>query len=251
MVLQWIFVLALLAAVLVGLRRRRTGLALGVVALLLVLLAGDGPLPRWLLSNLERGYATRVDHWGQRNAIILLGAGTVRGDSGPLEPGLFAHGRMLRAVMLYRDCKQTGAVCAIEVSGGDARGLGESEAQVYARQLLALGVPKADLLLEGRSMNTWQNAQFSAPLLAQFHADRLVLVSSATHLRRAQLYFGHFGIHATPIRGDYLTASPSWLPQAYNLTLTDVALHEYIGVARYHVYQAMGWNAASKHAGDP
>jgi len=32
-------------------------------------------------------------------------------------------------------------------------------------------------------------------------------------------------------------------PSAQNLVLTDVALHEYLGVLRYHVYNAMGWNA--------
>lgn len=251
MSLPTVCVLALLGAFAWRLHWRRTGGTLTGLALVVLLLAGCGPLPRWLLGQLQDGYATRFHDWGQRNVIVLLGAGTVQGDHGPLEPGLFAHGRMLRAVMLYRDCKASGAACVIEASGGDARHLGTSEATVYARQLHALGIPASDLLLEPRSMNTWQNAQFSTPLLAHLHADRLLLVSSAFHLRRAQLYFDHFGIHAIPIRGDYLHAPLSWLPQAYAMTLTDLALHEYIGMLRYHVYQALGWNAASAQAGAP
>jgi hypothetical protein len=45
-----------------------------------------------------------------------------------------------------------------------------------------------------------------------------------------------------PVRADYLNVVPSWLPAASNFLLTDVALHEYLGVARFRLYDAMGWN---------
>jgi len=32
-------------------------------------------------------------------------------------------------------------------------------------------------------------------------------------------------------------------------TLTDVALHEYLGIARYHVYNWLGWNPARQRPG--
>jgi hypothetical protein len=35
----------------------------------------------------------------------------------------------------------------------------------------------------------------------------------------------------------------SWWPQSWNLALCDLALHEYLGIARYYEYNAMGWNA--------
>jgi uncharacterized SAM-binding protein YcdF (DUF218 family) len=246
----------LLLLVLIGLglhawRWRRLGIACMVVAALLLVAAGCGPLPAWLLGRLQDGFATQVNGWGQRNAIILLGAGTVRAYRGRIEPGVFANGRMLRATMLYRACKATGAECRIEISGGDAKGLGVPEAAAYAAVLRGLGVPRGDLLLEPRSMNTWQNAQFSAPLLRAYGADRVLLVSSASHLRRASLYFRHFGVVATPVRADYLRADLSWLPLAWNLALTDLALHEYLGIARYHVYQALGWNVRAARPGAP
>ncbi len=71
-----------------------------------------------------------------------------------------------------------------------------------------------------------------------------MLVSSGIHLRRGLIYFAHFGVGATPVRADYLRAVWSWLPLSYNFVLADLALHEYTGIARYHVYNAMGWNAA-------
>ncbi|MBN4747341.1 YdcF family protein, partial [Pandoraea nosoerga] len=36
---------------------------------------------------------------------------------------------------------------------------------------------------------------------------------------------------------------------AYNFALMDYALHEWIGIARYHVYNALGWNPERIHPG--
>ncbi|MFC5435135.1 YdcF family protein [Rhodanobacter umsongensis] len=240
----------LLAIVLAFFRWRRCSRALLALAAILWLAIGCGPVPIWLLGHLQSLPAAEAPiAWGQRNAIVLLGAGAVRTGEGQLEPKLSAYGRIGKAAMLYRACRQSGRLCKVEVSGGDARRLGESEAAVYADDLRQLGVDPADLLLESRSMNTWQNAQFSAPLLKSLGVDRVWLVSSGFHLRRGMLYFAHFGIQAIPVRTDYVDGEMSWLPLAYNFTMADVALHEYTGIARYRVYNAMGWNVQATKPG--
>lgn len=251
MTLNVLLVLILLAIVLAMLRWRRCSRVLMALAVILLLAVGCGPVPIWLLTRLQSPYAAeRPVAWGQRNAIVLLGAGTVRvADTGEVEASLFAYGRIGRAAALYRDCRQAGRECKIEVSGGDARGLGQSEAAIYAGNLQQLGVDHADLLLEPRSMNTWQNAQFSGPLLKAYGADRVLLVSSGFHLRRGMLYFTHFGIQATPVRADYVSGVASWEPLSYNFTMADLALHEYTGIARYHWYNMMGWNVQATKPG--
>lgn len=243
MTLTLFLILLVIALVLMRFRRRLTGRVFMLLAIAWLFFAGCGPLTGMLLGNLQSGYAPDVSQWGQRNAIILLGAGTVRSGAGAIEPSLYANGRILRAAELYRACKATGADCKVEVSGGDAMHLKQAEADVYAISLDRLGVPRADLVLEAQSMNTFQNAQFSKPLLVSYGADKVVLVSSAVHLRRAMLYFSHFAIHGEPVRGDYVTARYDWLPTSENLSFADFAIHEYIGVWRYHLYNAMGWNA--------
>lgn len=221
------------------------------LALLLFFAAGCGPLPAWLLGRLQAPYAARPNvQWSSRNAIVLLGAGTARvAATAQVEPNIFADGRILEAYALYRSCRQAERDCKLVVSGGDAFRNGVPEADAYATVLQALGVDRSDLLLESRSMNTWQNAQFVRPMLNTYAPQRVVLVSSALHLRRAQLYFTHFGIDAMPVRGDYADVRLSWLPNAWNVRLTDVALHEYVGVLTYHLYNAMGWNAPPSRYG--
>ncbi len=232
---------------------RRCSRVLLALAVAWSLMVGCGWLPNLLLTQLQSEFALdQPITWGQRNVIVLLGAGTVRvAESGQVEASLFAYGRIDKAAALYHACRQAQRQCRIEVSGGDARGLGQSEAAIYAANLRQLGVDDADLLLESRSMNTWQNAQFSGALLKVQDADRILLVSSGFHLRRGMLYFNHFGIRAMPVRADYLHGVASWMPLAYNFTMTDVALHEYAGIARYHGYNAMGWNVKATKAGAP
>lgn len=242
MTLLLFLILLLVAIVLLGSRRRRSGGVFMALAVAWLFFAGCGPLTGMLLDRLQSGFAPDVSQWGQRNAIILLGAGTVRSGAGTIEPSLYANGRIIRAAELYRSCKATGADCKVEVSGGDAMGLKQAEADVYGITLDRLGIPRADLILESRSMNTFQNAQFSKPLLVSYGADKVVLVSSAVHLKRAVLYFAHFAIHGEAVRGDYVTAHGSWLPTSENLSFADFAIHEYTGVWRYHLYNAMGWN---------
>ncbi|WP_285406641.1 YdcF family protein [Luteibacter sp. ME-Dv--P-043b] len=242
MTLILFLILLAIALLSMRLRRRLAGRVLMVLAVGWLFFAGCGPLTGLLLSNLQAGYAPDVAQWGQRNAIVLLGAGTVRSGAGSIEPSLYANGRILRAAELYRACKATGADCKVEVSGGDAARLKQAEADVYAISLDRLGVPRVDLLLESRSMNTFENAQFSKPLLMSYGADKVVLVSSAVHLRRAMIYFDHFGIHGEPVRGDYVTARYDWLPTSENLSFADFAIHEYVGVWRYDFYNLMGWN---------
>ncbi|MEP7187240.1 MAG: YdcF family protein [Rhodanobacter sp.] len=251
MTLNLLLVLIVLALLLAWLKWKRTSGALAGVAVLLFLAVGCGPVPVALLGRLQSSFMHQnAIVWAQHNVIVLLGAGTVRvGDSGPVEPSLFAYGRINKAEAMYRACKSAGHDCKLEVSGGDARGLGQSEAKIYDADIRQLGVDGADLILESDSMNTWQNAQFSAPLLESVSADRVLLVSSGFHLRRGMLYFAHFGIHATPVRADYVSGVLSWLPLSYNFTMADLALHEYAGIARYHVYNAMGWNVTATKAG--
>ncbi|WP_266158750.1 YdcF family protein [Dyella silvatica] len=250
MTLTVVILLLLLSVALRAIQWRGFSRTLSVLAIVLFFAAGCGPLPAWLLSELQGPYAKRPSNdWAAHNAIVLLGAGTVRIGADGLDPSFFSQGRILRTVELYRDCSKVARDCKVLVSGGDPERHGAAEADVYGEMLKKLGVEAKDLQLESRSMSTWQNAQFSRPLLLNDGAQRVLLVSSGIHLRRSLLYFAHFGMTPTPVRGDYVEALWTIYPSGWNFTLTDAVLHEYIGIARYHVYNALGWNAPRVTAG--
>jgi uncharacterized SAM-binding protein YcdF (DUF218 family) len=219
-------------------RLRQAGLAL---ALLFVLAVGCGPLPKILLHYWQAPYVQRPAlDWAPSNAIVLLTAGATYPPGGPLEPGQTAYSRIAEAVVLYRDCHAAGVRCTVLVSGGDAEHTGEPLSRTYKRTLMQLGVPREDLVLEKRSRTTWGNARFAVDKLREIGADRVWLVTSAHHLRRAVFAFEHFGIRVTPVRADYLRGLWSLVPSAYNLYVTNAALHEYAGMALYHWYAWRG-----------
>jgi uncharacterized SAM-binding protein YcdF (DUF218 family) len=250
MILGALLLIALVAIWPLWMGWRRTAAAIAGAVLLLALAIGCGPVAGLLLRGLEPGYAAQPDgSWGRRSAIILLGGGLERADSGAVETSPLVYGRLVKALELYVACRQQQGECYILASGGDPHRQGVSEAAVYGAELQRLGVPAADLVLEQKSFNTWQNAQFSAPLLAARPAEHLFLVTSGVHLRRAALYFGHFGVHATPVRADYVNAVLSPVPLAYNFLVADLALHEHLGILQYHLYQRLGLNRQATAAG--
>ena len=248
MTLLILLILILVAIVCSRLRWRKTSLVIWVLTVVLFVSIGCGPIPSFFLNHLQSAYsANAVIREARGTAIILLGNGIERftsTDGIAIEPGALAYGRIAKALELYRTCKQKNTGCTVIVTGGDPQHHGAAEAAVYGALLQRLGVDSADLLLETRSLNTWQNAQFTAALLKSHPADQVFLVSSGIHLRRSLLYFGRFNIHGQPVRADLVNAQSSWIPLAYNFLVTDLAVHEYTGVWRYYLYEAMGWNAS-------
>ncbi len=180
---------------------------------------------------------------------MVLGAGTERIDGASPEVGFLAYGRLVKALELYRDCKATAADCRLLLSGSDVRKHGRAEAALYADALVRMGVSKNDLVLDSNSANTWENARNSAAMLKALKPDRTVLVTSGVHMRRSLEYFAQFGVRPTPARSDYLSPLPSIVPLSYNLTVADIALYEYLGIARLHIYNALGLNKKVPDAG--
>lgn len=245
MVIALVVILLVAAAALLAWKRRKSGWVCFALAVLVLVLAGTGLVARPALEALQSGHADAFSDWGARNVLVLLGVGTARTPDGD-DAGIFAFGRIAKTAELYRSCKASGKACKIIVSGGKGNTLEvagqQVEAPLYARHLAQLGVAPDDVILESKSRNTWENAKYSCALLDKQHADRVVLVSSAVHLRRSQLYFGHFCGHADGVRADYLDVGVLALPTSLNVLLTDVALHEYTSLWRFKLSEAMGTN---------
>ena len=224
--------------------RRKVGLMVFALSLALGFLLGWGTATNIALEGLEAEFArSEPVRWGEDNVIVVLGTGTHRPSASlAAEPTPWAYSRILKGAELYRRCARSDARCRLIVGGGDTLGTGDGEADVYARTLIGLGVPNADIIRENRSLNTFQNARNIGDIIAKIKPDKMVLVTSGVHMRRALLYFRHFGMNPRPVRSDYLKARSGFLPTPYNQVLLHQALHEYVGILRYHIYNALGLN---------
>lgn len=244
-----LLIFILLSIFFVLIRYTKTGIAMLSITFTYFVLVANGIIPTQLLKQLQLGFVTSAHpHWQERNVIVLLGAGTIKlpakdkSNEDIIQPTILAYSRINETARLYLDCKKSGHICTILISGGDTRHSGHSEAAVYQKMLYTLGIDRTNIILEPNSLNTYKNAEFSSTLLKQQHFDQIILVTSGIHMKRTLLYFSHFGIHAQPAPADYIASTYSLFPSGYNLVITDFAIHEYLGVARFYIYNFLGWN---------
>jgi uncharacterized SAM-binding protein YcdF (DUF218 family) len=167
------------------------------------------------------------------DAILVLGGGLSPPNSRTPYPNLApAADRYWQAARLWR----AGKAPEILISGGaqpwsDALG---SEAEAAVEFLTDLGVPADRILLEPASLDTRQNAELSARLLRARGAQRVLLVTSALHMRRAMAHFEPTGLELLSVPTDHEVGDdpPSllrWLPSTDSLDGSRRALKEMLG----------------------
>ncbi|MFL9962092.1 YdcF family protein [Paraburkholderia sediminicola] len=231
--------LALFFAAIVRWKRARRPLVLFTLVLFWLLAAGwlTGPLLD-LVQPREPGPASAI--FAPRTAIILLGGGTVY-DGDMLVPPRDVLTRIKVSADNYAACKQTAATCQVIVSGGNPQRHEATEADTYLPYLLRQRVPRTDIVLETSSRTTYENARNVSAILAQSRYDTLILVTSAYQMRRALLDFRCFGVAPQPLISSARHARLGVLPRYDNLVAAEIALHELVGIAQFHVYRAIGW----------
>ena len=226
------------------LRHRRPRLAGGCLAF--------GALGLWAMCTpwvvqhaaraLEREPVLAPEAWptlaSQAQAIVVLGAGRERGDPAWPEadqPSAYALERLRYAARL---AKASGL--PLLTSGGLHYGAPPSEAQMMANSLQTdFGV--AVKWQEGLSRTTWENAQFSAPLLHEQGVRRVVLVTQAWHMPRARWSFEQAGIEVVPAPMGFLGNDQSrpfggWLPESRAMAQSGALLNEFVGWVGYRLF---------------
>jgi uncharacterized SAM-binding protein YcdF (DUF218 family) len=100
--------------------------------------------------------------------------------------------------------------------------------------LVSLGIPNERIVIEGHSRNTMDSA---ANLSNFLKGKKFVLVTSAGHMPRSISIFRNFGMHPVPAPTDFMTRrnflATGYLPSPQYLRLSDLAIHEYIGILWY------------------
>ena len=184
----------------------------------------DVPPGRVAIVVLGSGGATVVDWSGHRLAPVDVDAAT----------------RVLEAARIFRFMPS-----ALVISSGGNASPADSKiptGESMRAALAALGIPAAQLLVEVESRNTREEAVVTARLVRERQIDRVVLVTSGVHMRRALGSFRAVGIDAIPAaaRGweQDSPRSARWLPGEHGLWYSARVAHELLGLA---YYAARGW----------
>lgn len=124
----------------------------------------------------------------------------------------------------------------VVVSGGQSKEGAMPHADSLVHYARWMGVPEVALRAEDQSPTTWHNARRVAALAPPV-GPRIVLVTSALHMRRAAYAFDKAGFEVCPMPTDWSFIPfglPGYLiPQTSALVKTEMALHELVGLAYY------------------
>jgi len=222
-----------------------------IVALVILYLGSN----HWVAIGLARSLEWRHLPEGdlpRADVIVLLSGGTVSAS----EPRPFveinqAGDRLIYTAYLY----QQGKADHILLSGGaiDWLSADSNPTQDTLEMLELFGVPRQAIWLEPTSRNTYENAVNSKKILDSKGIQRILLVTSASHMPRSVSLFESQGLDVIPAPTDFVVSQgeleqmrSTWLhtqllylfPSADNLAITTRMLKEYFGLI---IYSLRGW----------
>ncbi len=241
--LVWIFLLG------VGIRdslfKRARGMAvleLGFAAILWAV--GATPLPCWLLARIEQPYAMSAESPPAADAVVMLGGTHDFTTRGLLRFNMGDGGnRVLTAIELMR----TGKAPALVLGGAYYRinGVQRPDAELLEAWFRAWHLPTGRLYPLGMCADTRDEAKRTAALATERKWKRLLVVSTASHLRRAEAVFRKVGLDVVPVGCNFvgldgLEASGQWhwVPRLRGFSDLHRWSHEEIG---WWWYRWQGW----------
>ncbi len=223
-----------------GWKRRR---AFGAAGLLLLLVASSTPFADGVQWSLEHSVTPTYEDAVTYDAVVLLG-GVVDEEVTTVSGQPSYNDNVERLIMTHRLLRDGKARVAI-VSGGttNPKFAANGEAAALARQLTDWGIADERIVLESRALNTRENAVYTQEIARARGYERVLVVTSAFHMRRALECFNAVGMKVDVLPVDFRARrSPhdlgQWLPRANALATTSAIFRETFG--RF-VYRARGY----------
>lgn len=211
---------------------RRLGVGLTIIATSLLFVASLPVVAARMLQEVEIAPPPTTDY-ATAQAIVILGSGVHKGDGDKVPDTLSARSleRVAFGAHAYRKLG-----LRVAVTGGRSNSAHTSEASLMKQALEAdYNVPVA--WAEDASLSTYENARFTARLLAAEQVRTVVVVTHAWHMKRALWSFERAGLHAIPWAGPPTIAESDriadYLPSLGALEDSYYALHEAIGLIYY------------------
>ena len=175
-------------------------------------------------------------------AVVL--SGITMPDKSPHDRVYIPYGadRILHTVMLYK----LGKIKKILISGGSGwiSKVMSPESHDMRFVFLMCGVPEKDITIEDKSKNTRENALFTKQILKDT-TERLLLITSAYHMKRSEACFKKVGLNVDIFPVDYLSHDRKGylsllkiLPSESAIGIWVVLFHELQG---YIIYSLVGY----------
>jgi uncharacterized SAM-binding protein YcdF (DUF218 family) len=193
-----------------------------------------------LIAPLVRGFQPIEDPKQAQaaGAIVVLGGGIRDLKVGAERLASPAEGTTLRLFEAARIFRLLGSRLPVVATGGfTAAGRRTTEAAVMADVLVDLGVPREQIVIEGQSRNTYEQALNVTQLLQGRGINRFVLVTAPTHIRRSTVAFRAQNVDVVPspaaLLPDDAPRRRFFTPNMESLRTSDEALYDYAALGYY------------------
>jgi uncharacterized SAM-binding protein YcdF (DUF218 family) len=212
------------------------------ISLILLLLLSWPPVYLVLLQPFEQPYRDKKVPLEGAQAIVVLSSGIQY----PTVPGLPAAriGSDTYERCQYAAWLQKESALPVLASGGGNQDDPDTPpyAMLMKDALVKEGVPAAMILSEQHSRTTHENALYSAQMLRSMGINRIILVTDAYHMLRAEKSFQKQGLQVVPAacgfrrfeKFNLVTLLPNWEALGFGEDL----LHESVGLIWYRL---RGW----------
>ena len=218
--------------ILLGNTRRRVGVFLVGVGLVILLLPSLPVVERELTSSLENRAGTYCDPQslissGVRYIVVLAGTATTSAGT-PADKWGCSVLREMEGIRL----KQAIPGAKLIISAGSSPDI-TSDPKAASALAISLGIPESDIVVENRP---WDTADEARLITAIVGSEPFALVTSAIHMPRSMMLFQGIGANpiACPCGFSNLVPVPArsqFIPSATALEDSTMAIHEYVGLA--------------------
>ncbi len=237
--------LVLLTGLLLRKRERRLAALSGGLAAA-VWIIGATSLPGNILATLERPWVgVKRAELPEADAIVLLGG---FGTPSREEVGRLHFNQNADRAVVALDLARLGKAKVLLVGGGGFTLEGESfaEADMFKAIVDERKLNPGEIISLGGCKHTRHEAEKVGKLAQERGWKRILLVTSATHMKRAAAVFRTTtGLEVVPAPGAFLTSASivtvstvDLIPRSHGFAKLDAYLHEQIG---WFVYRRRGW----------
>jgi len=221
----FILIFMLAGLLIFKLKKQKAGKILLIVGIVFYYFLSITPVADLIIGPLENQYNhVQETDFGMADRVVLLTGSKVPRAS-----------EVLR--LYFKKNKELEQKVEIIISGTNAINPEKNnEAVETKKHLTERGVPAENIIIEDKSRNTLENAQYVETLVG---GEPFFLVTSAYHMPRSMEVFQKMGTNAIPAPTDFKTRRGytlfDFFPNPGNLEKSNLAFHEYLGILYYRI----------------
>lgn len=208
-------------------KKQKIGKILCTFGILWFFILSLNPAANLLLSPLERTFPKYEPGAQKIKYVVVLGGTHISDQRLPVSSQISSASltRLIEGIIIFRENPGSKLIVS-GYSGHDKI----SNAVIMADIAKSIGVDSADIIIEPRPKDTKDEARIISDIVMD---DPFVLVTSASHMKRAVALFEFHGLAPIPAPTHFQVKESdtvTYMPSSSSLRKATAAFHEYMGI---------------------